>query len=145
MNVKHVWSQRRQWNTLALAHNLCSSRNTVRFRDCTAVVLNPGWKVAKLDLWFISSVTHSSVLQLSRVMSSAGEGPEEGISNPKAYSRTVAEMSTSLHEPWTRFCRWRIDIKRSWSCFASFVSVGVAQMSLEVRCWGEAEEQREGE
>lgn len=84
-----------------------SSRNTVRIRDGTAVVLNLDWTVVKLDLWFITSVT-LHVLQLNRVMSSAGKRGKvqfweepEGIWNPKAYSKTVAEMFTSLHEPWT--------------------------------------------
>lgn len=123
-----------------------SSRDTVRIRDGTAVVLNPSWKVVKLDLWFISSVTLHG-LQLNRVMSSAGkrgkvqywEEPEEGISNPKTYSITVAEMLTVL---LMKDLDW---YKAFMIVFCVFASVGVAQMSLEVRCWGEAEEQREGE
>lgn len=112
MNVKHVLVSATSVKHAGSHSQPLSSRDTVQIRDCTAAVLNPGWKVVKLDLWFISSVT-LRVLQLNRVMSSAGEGSEEGISNSKAYSRTVSEMFTSFAWALNQFCWWSIDKQRS--------------------------------
>lgn len=57
---------------------------------------------------------------------------------------TVTEMVTSLDNLFES-CRWRMYIETELFWKRLCVFVGVVLMTLEVRCWGEVEDQREGE